>query len=866
MITRVQKRSGDFEEVSFDKITQKIKELSHGLKVDPISIAQKVCNRIYDGVTTSELDDITAELCITLAVRSIDFRTLASRIVIDNHSKCTSPSFLEVSEKLYSNVDKLGESSPLINETYMSTVRQYSSELEKMIDYKRDFNIDYFGMKTLQKAYLYKDSSKKIIERPQHMWMRVAIAIHGDDLSKVRETYDFLSLGYFTHATPTLFHAGSKFQQLSSCFLLGTEDSVNGIFENISACANISKWAGGIGLHVSNIRAKGSYIRSTAGTSNGLLDMLRVYNDVARYINQSGKRNGSFAIYLEPWHADIYEFLEAKKNHGNTEERARDLFYGMWIPDIFMRKVQNDEEWYLMCPDMCKGLSDSYGKEFDSLYEKFVQDGNYIKKVKAREVWNRILSSQIETGTPYMVYKDACNEKSNQNNLGVIKSSNLCTEIIEYSDSNEYAVCNLASINLSNFVEIKETDLSELIVYTKDNCEWCTVAKGLLNSKNISFTERKVEGKISEEYMFGKKYSTVPQIFENTGTNIGGYTELWELLKPVFNFDKLREVTSCVARNLDKIIDINYYPLDKCEISNKKHRPIGIGVQGLADVFVKMRMSFGSIESRILNYNIFEVMYHSSIKTSCELAQELGRYSSFENSEMSKGNFQYDLWEKRGETVPENLKTSSLVSDSEWNDLKEQVKTHGLRNSLSLAPMPTASTSQILGNNECIEPFTSNMYTRRTLAGEFPVVNKHLIKDLREIGVFNDEISEQLMYFNGSVKNIAGIPRLFKEIYKTAWEIPQKNLIDLAADRGRFICQSQSLNLFFENPNFDLLTKAHFYGWKRGLKTGSYYIHSKPAVLSQKFTIDPNKELVYKKNAAESEDDDGSKVCEMCSS
>ena len=735
-----------------------------------------------------------------------------------------------------------------------------------MIDFKRDFNLDYFGIKTLQKAYLYKNSSKKIIERPQHMWMRVAISIHGNNLSKVKETYDYLSQGYFTHATPTLFHAGSNYQQLSSCFLLGTEDSVNGIFKNISDCANISKWAGGIGLHVSNIRAKGSYIRSTAGTSNGLLDMLRVYNDVARYINQSGKRNGSFAIYLEPWHADIYQFLEAKKNHGNTEERARDLFYGMWIPDLFMRKVQEDDDWYLMCPDMCKGLSDSYGEEFDKLYTNYVKDGNYLKKVKAREVWNRILSSQIETGTPYMVYKDACNVKSNQNNLGVIKSSNLCTEIIEYSDSNEYAVCNLASINLANFVETKETDLSDLIVYTKDNCEWCTLAKGLLSSRNISFTERKVEGKISDEVIFGKNiYTTVPQIFENNGELIGGYTELWKLIKPVFNFDKLSEVTACVARNLDNIIDINYYPLTKCEISNKKHRPIGIGVQGLADVFVKMRMPFGSMDSRILNYNIFEVMYYSSIQTSCDLAREFGSYSSFENSEMSKGNFQFDLWEKRGEIVPENLKMSSLISDSEWNELKHKVKTHGLRNSLSLAPMPTASTSQILGNNECIEPFTSNMYTRRTLAGEFPVVNKHLIKDLRDINIYNDEISEQLMYFNGSVKNIAGIPRLFKDIYKTAWEIPQKCLIDLAADRGRFICQSQSLNLFFENPNFDVLTKAHFYGWKRGLKTGSYYIHSKPAVLSQKFTIDPNKEMVYKRNA-ENEDNDESKVCEMCSS
>lgn len=750
---QVIKRSGKRENVSFDKITARIKKLCYGLNqayVNPIEISKRVVQGIYDGVKTTELDNLAAETAATMATVHPDYALLAARIAISNLHKKTDKSFSRTMEALYAYIDPIsGDKAGLIGDETIEIVRKYGDKIDSAIIYDRDYDFDFFGFKTLERSYLLRMHGE-VVERPQHMLMRTAIGIHGNDIDAAIETYNLMSEKWFIHATPTLFNAGTPKPQLSSCFLLSmTEDSISGIFETLSRCAKISQSAGGIGVSIHNIRAKGSYIKGTGGTSNGIIPMLRVYNDTARYVDQGGgKRKGAFAVYLEPWHADVFDFLELKKNHGKEELRARDLFYAMWIPDLFMQRVKEDGEWSLFCPNEAPGLHDTYGGEFEALYHKYEKEGRARKTVKAQELWFAILESQIETGTPYMLYKDAANKKSNQKNLGTIKSSNLCTEIMEYTAPDEVAVCNLASIALPKFVRDKE-----------------------------------------------------------------------------FDHQKLYEVTRVITRNLNKVIDINYYPVEEARNSNMRHRPIGIGVQGLADAFIMMRHPFDSPEAKKLNEQIFETIYYAALSESCDLAKSDGHYGSYPGSPASQGILQYDMW-------------GAEPSDRwDWNGLKKKIAKHGLRNSLLLAPMPTASTSQILGNNECIEPYTSNIYTRRTLSGEYIVVNKHLLKDLIKLGLWNDDMKEQLIASNGSVMQTEGIPQDLKELYKTVWEISQKVIIDMAADRGAYICQSQSLNLFIENPNFAKLTSMHFYAWQKGLKTGMYYLRSKAAVDPIKFTL-----------------------------
>jgi ribonucleoside-diphosphate reductase subunit M1 len=778
---------------------------------------------------------LASDICINMGLEHFNYTVLASRIAIDNHQKNTSPYFSDVMKRLYERVDVHKSQSPLISDNMYQIIQQHKNVIDDMIDYTRDFLINYFGFKTLQKAYL-KKIDNVIVERPQHMWMRVSIGIHGDDLKSVKETYDYLSRLYFTHATPTLFHAGAPYPQLSSCFLLGTSDSVTGIYKTITDVAQISKWAGGIGCHISNIRGKGSYIRRTGGYSDGILPMLKVYNHTARYINQSGKRNGSFAMYLEPWHADIFEFLNAKKNHGSEEERARDLFYGLWIPDRFMRAVERDESWYLMCPDECPGLCDMVGSDFDILYDDYVAKQKYKKRINARDVWKAVIDSQIETGTPYMLYKDACNLKSNQQNLGVIKSSNLCCEIIEYSDDKEYAVCNLASISLPKFIKRFEKDewWDGLVVYTMKDCEWCDMLKFVLKRKHIHYIEKRVSD--FDTFKREKGVKTVPQVYTSEEKHLGGFTDVFHLLRDEIDHQQLYHVTKMITKNLNKVIDANFYPTDETKRSNMRHRPIGLGVQGLADLFMEMMIPFDSDHAKQINKDIFETIYFASLTASLELARETGPYETFFGSPLSKGKFQFDLWGQGG-----------VIAESrwDWETLRADIMKHGVKNSLLLAPMPTASTSQILGNNECFEPYTSNMYTRRTLAGEFTIMNKHLFRDLEDMGLWSEEMSEKLLHFRGSVQSIREIPKYLKQVYKTVWEIKQKDLIDMSADRGVFVDQSQSLNIFMEEPNYKKLTSCHFYGWKKGLKTGSYYIRSKPAMNSQSFTVDPEKAKQY---------------------
>ncbi len=749
----VVKRDGRKEAVKFDKITARIKKLCYGLhpSVDPTKIAMRVIEGVYDGVGTSQLDNLAAEVAATNAVNHPDYALLASRIAVSNLHKNTKKSFTEVMTDLYNYVDpKTNHRASLIADDVMEVINANSEFLDSTIIYDRDFNYDYFGFKTLERSYLLKIDGA-VAERPQHMLLRVAVGIHKDDLESVVETYNMMSEGWFTHATPTLFNSGTPKPQMSSCFLLTMkEDSIGGIYDTLKACAQISQNAGGIGLAIHDIRAKGSYIKGTNGTSNGIVPMLRVYNDTARYVDQGGgKRKGSFAIYIEPWHADIHDFLDLKKNHGKEELRARDLFYALWVPDLFMKRVKEDGQWTLMCPNECPGLTDSWGAEFEALYTKYEKEGRGRTTLRAQELWQQIVESLIETGTPYMLYKDAANGKSNQQNLGTIRSSNLCTEIIEYTAPDEVAVCNLASIALPMFVKNGE-----------------------------------------------------------------------------FDHDKLFEVTYRVTRNLNRIIDRNYYPIPEARNSNMRHRPIGIGVQGLADAFIMMRYPFESEEARTLNRDIFETIYYASATASKDLAIAEGPYETFEGSPASKGILQFDMW---------GVQPSKRW---EWNTLKEEIKKHGMRNSLLLAPMPTASTAQILGNNECFEPYTSNMYNRRVLSGEFIVVNKHLLRDLSKLGLWNDEMKNKIIANNGSVQNINEIPDNLKAIYKTAWEISQKTIIDMAADRGAFICQSQSLNIFMENANFQKLTSMHFYGWSKVLKTGMYYLRTKAARDAIKFTVD----------------------------
>jgi ribonucleoside-diphosphate reductase alpha chain len=749
----VVKRDGRREPVQFDKITARIKKLCYGLhdSVDPVKIAMRVIEGVYDGVTTTELDNLAAEVAATNAVSHPDYASLASRIAVSNLHKSTHKSFAETMHELYTYIDPVtGANASLIADDVMDIVKDHGEFLDSTIIYDRDFNYDYFGFKTLERSYLLKINGK-IAERPQHMLMRVAVGIHKDDLDAVAETYHMMSEGWFTHATPTLFNSGTPKPQMSSCFLLTMkEDSITGIYDTLKQCAKISQNAGGIGLAIHDIRATGSYIRGTNGTSNGIVPMLRVFNDTARYVDQGGgKRKGSFAVYIEPWHADIFDFLELKKNHGKEEQRARDLFYALWIPDLFMKRVEENGEWTLMCPNECPGLADVHSEAFEALYTKYESEGKGRKTIKAQDLWFKVLESQIETGTPYMLFKDAANRKSNQQNLGTIRSSNLCTEIIEYTAPDEVAVCNLASIALPKFV-----------------------------------------------------------------TENG------------FDHDKLFEVTYRVTKNLNRIIDRNYYPIPEARNSNMRHRPIGIGVQGLADAFILLRLPFDSEEARALNREIFETIYYAAATASKDLARAEGAYETFAGSPASRGQLQFDLW---GVTP---------TARWEWDILKEEIKQHGLRNSLLLAPMPTASTAQVLGNNECFEPYTSNIYTRRVLSGEFIIVNKHLLRDLTRLGLWNEDMKNRIIAANGSVQHIDDIPDNLKALYRTAWEIPQRSIIDMSADRGAFICQSQSLNVFMENVNAAKLTSMHFYSWKKGLKTGMYYLRTKAATDAIKFTVD----------------------------
>jgi ribonucleoside-diphosphate reductase alpha chain len=749
----VVKRDGRKESVKFDKITARIQKLCYGLDplVDSVSVTMKVIEGLYDGVTTIELDNLAAEIAASNTTKHPDYALLASRIAVSNLHKNTKKSFSDTMKDLYEYIDpKTGEKAALLAKDVHEIIQANSEMLDSSIIYDRDFGYDYFGFKTLERSYLLKMNGR-IAERPQQMLMRVSIGIHKEDITSAIETYNLMSERWFTHATPTLFNAGTPKPQMSSCFLLTMkDDSIDGIYDTLKQTAKISQSAGGIGLAIHNIRATGSYIKGTNGTSNGIIPMLKVFNDTARYVDQGGgKRKGSFAIYMEPWHADIFDFLDLRKNHGKEELRARDLFFALWIPDLFMKRIEEDGNWTLFCPNECPGLADTHSEEFEKLYTKYEKEGKGRKTIKAQELWFAVLESQTETGTPYMLYKDACNSKSNQQNLGTIRSSNLCTEIVEYTAPDEVAVCNLASLALPKFVD--------------SNGE--------------------------------------------------------------FDHQRLFDITYVATKNLNKIIDRNYYPVPEAKNSNMRHRPIGLGVQGLADTFILMRLPFTSDEAKKLNSEIFETMYFAGLTASKDLAQEEGAYETYAGSPISKGIFQHDMW---------NVTPSSRWN---WNALKGEIKKYGVRNSLLLAPMPTASTSQILGNNECFEPYTSNIYSRRTLSGEFVIVNKHLMKDLVKLGLWNDNLKNELIAANGSVQNIDVIPDNIKELYKTVWEMKMKDIIDMAADRGAFIDQSQSLNLFIENPNFAKLTSMHFYGWKKGLKTGMYYLRTKAARDAIKFTV-----------------------------
>ena len=833
---RVLKRNGEFQDISFDKVLVRLKHLSTKLNLDQndiVTIAQKVCARIYDGVKTSELDKLAANLCISLSTEKIEYAKLASYLVISNHHKDTLNSFSDKVKLLYHNKNGNNEHSPLVSKALYKLVNKYGKKIDKEIDYNRDYDFDFFGFKTLERAYMLR-TTEKIVERIQDIFMRVSLGLHGENIETAFKSYHLMSQKYFTHATPTLFHSGTERPQLLSCFLMGTDDSVEGMYKNITDCALIQKWAGGIGVHISNIRSSGSIIASTNGKSNGIIPMLKVYNSLCKHINQSGKRQGSIAIYLEPHHPDILDFLELRKNHGNEDQRARDLFTAVWLSDLFMKKVEKDEDWCLFDPNECKGLSDCFGEEYEKLYNKYFEEKKYRKIIPARKIWRGIIDSQIETGTPYILFKDAANKKSNQQNLGTIKSSNLCAEILEYSDNKEYACCTLASIGLPKFVDTEQNE---------------------------------------------------------------------------FDFKQLEEVVEILVQNLNNVIDINYYPVPETSRSNFRHRPIGIGVQGLADVFIMLDLEFDSAEAKKLNEEIFETIYYASMKQSCKIAKErkeimlrnlegyktgqfhfakndmwcdniivpktcpnddvvrndlkkikiikmeydvnekyLGAYQSFEGSPLSQGKFQFDLWGKEAS------------KRYNWDELRKNITENGVRNSLAIALMPTASTSQILGNNECIEPYTSNIYSRRTIAGDFVVVNKHLIEKCNKLGIWTKEIKDKVIAYNGSVQYIDEIPENIKKLFRTAWELKQKSIMELAISRGPFVCQTQSMNLFFEEPTYKTLTGALFYAWREGLKTGVYYVRSRPKIQAQQFTLDPD----FIKKVKEQEQKTF-EVCESCS-
>jgi ribonucleoside-diphosphate reductase alpha subunit len=916
----VVKRSGKKEAVSFDKILSRVKKIGEefNLKINYTGLVIKVIDQLHDNISTSKIDELTAEQAASLSTKHPDYGVLSSALVVSNLQKNTTPLFSDAMNEL---ADK-----HLVTEEFITFVNLHKKYLNDLIVHSRDYLIDYFGFKTLERAYLMH-FNKKIIERPQYMWMRVAIFIHLYDLNKIKTTYNLLSQKYFTHATPTLYNSGTHRPQLSSCFLVAMEDdSVDGIYNTLKECAIISQHAGGIGLHIHNIRATGSHIKGTNGTSNGIVPMLGVFNKTARYIDQGGgKRAGSFAIYIEPHHPDIEDFLDLKKNHGDEELRARDLFYALWISDLFMERVHTNSKWSLFCPNKTPGLEDCYGEEYKKLYNNYESKKLYIKQINARDLWLKILDSQIETGTPYMLYKDHINSKTNQKNLGTIKSSNLCTEITEYSNKNETAVCNLASIGLTKFVKYTKNPFTNVTIYIQKNCSQSLLLKGLLTKRKISFKECIIENGNEEEYnTFKTRYGvdSLPQLVDNNYL-VGNYQMVENLLRNKFDYEELHSVTKIVTDNLNKIIDINYYPTIKTKRSNLYHRPIGIGVQGLSDVFLLLDYPFESAEAKNINKNIFKTIYHAALEKSNEIAKErqnemnhllynyrlenwsfkndsdtcteytiynrhdasielsrakdeilkvllnkhrpirkevetewntldycasfCGAYSSFENSPAHKGILQFDMWNV------DPAKDSTVNYD--WDLLKESIKKYGLRNSLLVAPMPTASTSQILGNNECFEPLTSNIYSRRTLAGEFVLANKYLIEDLISLGIWDETIKNNIIQNKGSVQYIESIPKQLKEKYKIVWEMSMKNLIDMSRDRGAYICQSQSLNLWVEEPNHKVLTNMHFYSWKQGLKTGLYYLRRKARHQPQQFTIEP--ELNKNKEATEG--------CVMCS-
>lgn len=810
---QIKKRDGRLEKLSFDKVIYRLSKLcndsSLGLlkTIDPDIIAQRVVSSIYDGVTSCELDEEAARIAISMT-ENPEYQKLASRIIISNAHKNTIECFSEVMENLYNNTDKLGNPAPILADDIIEIIRKHKNTINFAIDYKKDYLFDYFGYKTLERSYLQKILNKTtnkmdVVERPQHLYMRVAIGIHKDDIDSVIKTYNLISQHYYTHATPTMFNAGTRLSNLASCFLIGTDDSIEGIFKTVTDCGKISKLAGGIGLHVTNIRAKGSLIRGTNGPSDGLIPMLKVYNEVAKYINQGGKRKGSFAIYVEPWHSDILEFLDLKKNQGHEDVRARDLFYAMWVPDLFMKRVEEDDNWYLMCPDECPGLTDVYGEEFEELYNKYVKEGRYKRVVKAQEVWTHILDAQMETGTPYIGYKDAVNKKCNQKNLGTIRSSNLCLEISLYSDHNEYAVCNLCSIALPKFVKYDENG------------------------------------------------------------------------SPFFDFEHLKNVSEYIIEPMNKVIDNNYYPVPETKKSNMAHRPIGVGVQGLVDVYVKMRLPFESQEAKKLNNEIFETIYYGCLKGSIELAKKDGAYSSFKGSPFSEGKLQFDLAAEF-----DGIDLSNYLSGRwDWDTLKSDLVKYGTRNSMLLALMPTASTAQIMGNTESIECFDSCIFKRRVLSGEYIVVNKYLVEDLLKLGLWSKELKDTIIANEGSIQNIDIIPDNLKALYKTVWEISMKSVIEQASDRGVFVDQMQSMNLFMANPNYKRLTSMHFYAWKAHLKSGMYYLRSKASASAGKFSIDPElekriKEKQQKGEALAKEEEevilacsrDNPENCTMCSS
>ena len=958
----VVKRNGEREEVSFDKILKRIKYLSgclgcplSELTVNPSIITQQVCSRIFNGVATRQLDELASQICASMMTDHPDYGMLASRIVVSNHHKNTSPSFSEVIHRLYQYKDCHNKHSPLISKELYQIVKENQHKLNDVIDYQRDYLIDFFGFKTLERSYLMKIDGE-IVERPAHMWMRVALGIHGNDFKDAIQTYHMMSQKYFVHATPTLYNSGTPRPQMSSCFLLAMkDDSIDGIFSTCKDCAMISKWAGGIGLHLSNVRAKNTPIRGTNGISNGLVPMLRVFNNTARYVDQGGgKRNGSFAMYLEPWHPDIFEFLELRKNHGNEEERARDLFYALWIPDLFMKRVKSNGDWTLLCPDQYPGLQDLVGEEFERKYceyESVARDKEGVKTIKAQKLWFNILESQIETGTPYLLYKDASNLKSNQQNLGTIKSSNLCTEIIEYSNAEETAVCNLASIGLGQYVTYNGSpekvlsasrgeNGSELVVYGKTGCINCVKIKELFSTLGINYRFELVDNK-TQRMAYYQDWTTqcedngdsriidqMPNVVikdsDGTETFVGGYRDCEAWNSPRFDFEQLRTISRMITKNLNKIIDRNFYPIESTYVSNKRHRPIGIGVQGLADAYAKMKYPFDSPEAAQLNKDIFETIYLGAMEESQAITEKrksmiiryrtirdkhtaspdsldesehkefttlkdvlklipeeendlvyTGAYSSFAGSPLSKGLFQFDLWDQTeqssigGEGVGKEKKALKYPED--WENLRQKVIKTGVRNSLLLAPMPTASTSQILGNNECFEPFTSNLYLRRTIAGEFIFINRYLLNDLIKLGIWTPELKDKILAEEGNIGNITDIPENLRTLYKTVWELSQKTIIDQSADRGRFVCQSQSMNLFVSQPTFNKLSSMHFYAWNKGLKTGMYYLRTKAVVKTQQFTLDPSKNKGNLSGAGAGQSGAGAgaggtdEICESCS-